>query len=295
MIIGRDPAKAASFLDHARTLGAGDRASFLRADLGLLSENRRVVAELRDRFPVIDALVFCARYYRSDRAETAEGIEETFAHFYLSRHLLGHGLAPALQRAERPVVVNVAGPGAGLDVVRWDDLQFQDGYHGGAALGQGGKLNDLLGVFSAERYGGAGLRYVLVHPGATRTGIAGQYDEPTRRHIEELQRTAKSVAEALVPIVAVIDDPPVRPLSAFVEGRELDVRTKDFDASAARRLHALTKDIRAGTSTALTRPRAKAKTYSHHSRTASVSTRTASASASTQAAEFPAVNSARLS
>jgi NAD(P)-dependent dehydrogenase (short-subunit alcohol dehydrogenase family) len=243
VIVGRDRDKGAAFLAHARESGVADRASFIRADLSLLAENRRVLAMVLDAFPVIDALVFCARHYRSDRAETVEGIEETFAHFYLSRHLLGHGLAPALIRSERPVVVNVAGPGAGLDLVRWDDLQFRSGYHGGAALGQGGKLNDLLGVSSAERYGGTGLRYVLIHPGATRTGLSGQYDEATLRHIEELQRSAKSVQEALVPIVLALDSPPPRPLSAFVEGSELDVRTKDFDPSAARRLHDLTDEF----------------------------------------------------
>ncbi|MET9592111.1 SDR family NAD(P)-dependent oxidoreductase [Streptomyces sp. NPDC006516] len=240
-VIGRDPAKAAAFLSHARTSEAEERAHFVRADLALITENRRLVDDLNRRFPVIDALVFCARFYRSDRAETSEGVEDVFAHFYLSRYLLGHGLAPALRRGRRPVVVNVAGPGAGLDLVNWDDLEFRQGYHGGAALGQGGKLNDLLGVASAERYADAGVSYVLIHPGATVTGLAGQYDAPTLRHIEEMQRTAKPVSEALRPIVAAIDSPPEQPLSAFVEGRELDVRTADFDAAAARRLHDLTE------------------------------------------------------
>ncbi|MER5754443.1 hypothetical protein [Streptomyces sp. NPDC002088] len=71
-------------------------------------------------------------------------------------------------------------------------LEFRESYGGGAALGQHGKLNGLLGVVSAERCGGAGLRYVLIHPGATRTSICGQYDEPTPRYVPELQRTAKS-------------------------------------------------------------------------------------------------------
>ncbi|MEU6844675.1 SDR family NAD(P)-dependent oxidoreductase [Streptomyces sp. NPDC046716] len=240
-VIGRSRDKGEAFLAHARRTGAADRAHFIRADLGLLTENRRVIDRLRDAFPVIDTLVFCARYYRADRAETAEGIEETFAHFYLSRYLFGHGLADSLGRSAHPVVVNVAGPGAGLDVIRWDDLEFRDGYHGGAALGQAGKLNDLLGVTSAERYAEAGLRYVLVHPGATVTSLAGQYDEATRRHIEEMQRTAKPITQALEPIAAVVDRAPGQPLSAFVEGRELDVRTADFDVTAARRLDEVTE------------------------------------------------------
>ncbi|MEU9445427.1 SDR family NAD(P)-dependent oxidoreductase [Streptomyces sp. NPDC048304] len=246
VIVGRSAEKGEAFVERARQLGTRGRPLFLRADLGLLADNRHLVARLLDAFPVIDTLVFCARHYRSRRAETAEGIEETFAHFYLSRHLLGHGLAPALLRAELPIVVNVAGPGAGLDLVHWDDLEFRNGYHGGAALGQGGKLNDLLGVSSAERYGPDGLRYVLIHPGVTRTSLRGEYDEPTLRHIEEMKRTAKSVDEALAPILAVLETPPPQPLSAFVEGRELDVRTADFDASAARRLHNLTEAFLAG-------------------------------------------------
>ncbi|MER5950491.1 SDR family NAD(P)-dependent oxidoreductase [Streptomyces sp. NPDC001904] len=248
VVIGRAPEKGEAFLAHAEETGAADRAHFIRADLALLTENRRVIDELRDAFPVIDTLVFCARYYRSDRAETAEGIEETFAHFYLSRYLFGHGLADSLRRSAHPVVVNVAGPGAGLDVIRWDDLEFRDGYHGGAALGQAGKLNDLLGVTSAERYADAGLRYVLVHPGATVTSIAGQYDAATLRHIEEMQRTAKTVAQALEPIAAVVDRPPRQPLSAFVEGAELDVRTADFDRAAALRLDEATEAFLKGAS-----------------------------------------------
>ncbi|MCX4706791.1 hypothetical protein [Streptomyces sp. NBC_01373] len=57
-----------------------------------------------------------------------------------------------------------------------------------------------------------------------------------------LQRTAKPVSEALVSIVAVLDGPPPRPLSAFVEEYELDVHAADFGPSAARRLHDLTEE-----------------------------------------------------
>ncbi|MGW1514105.1 SDR family NAD(P)-dependent oxidoreductase [Streptomyces sp. NPDC002394] len=241
VVIGRTPRKGEAFLERARSLGAADRARFIRADLGLLADNRRVLDEVRAVFPVVDVLVFCARFYRSDRAETAEGIEDVFAHFYLSRYLLGHGLAGQLGRSERPVVVNVAGPGAGLELIHWDDLEFRNAYHGGAALGQAGKLNDLLGVSSAARYADIGLRYVLVHPGPTVTGLVGQYDAETQRYIDAQQLTAKPVAEALGPIVAAIDAPPRQSLSAFVEGREIDVRGEGFDPEAARRLEKLTE------------------------------------------------------
>lgn len=241
--IGRNAGKGRAFLAAARAAGAAERAHFVTADLGLLGETSRAAAEIGAAFPAVDALVLCARHYRSHRTETAEGIEENLALFYLSRVLLGRALADALGRAPRPVVVNVAGPGAGLDLVRWDDLQFGGGYHGAAALGQGGKLNDLLGVDFAGEYGPAGIRYVLIHPGTTATGFAGEYDAATLSHIRSMQRTAKPVGAALPPITAVIDAPPQEPLSAFVEGRRIPVDGGGFDPAAARRLRRLTDPL----------------------------------------------------
>ncbi|MER6118655.1 SDR family NAD(P)-dependent oxidoreductase [Streptomyces sp. NPDC001743] len=246
VVVGRNAGKGRLFLDAARAAGAAGRAFFVTADLSLLAETSRAADEIRAAFPVVDALVFCARHYRSRRTETAEGYEENFALFYLSRHLLGQALAEPLARAQHPVVVNVAGPGAGLELVQWDDLQLSRHYHGGAALGQGGKLNDLLGVSYAQQYGPAGIRYVLIHPGVTATGFSGEYDAGTLPHIRSMREHAKPVEAALPPIVDAIDKPPAEALSAFVEGRRIPVDTRGFDPAAARRLRELTDLLLAG-------------------------------------------------
>ena len=82
--IGRDAAKGAALT----RLGA----HFIGADLSSVAENRRVVDLLTSRYEAIDALVLCARYFRSHRHETPEGFEACFALEYLSRFLLGHQL-----------------------------------------------------------------------------------------------------------------------------------------------------------------------------------------------------------
>ncbi|MYR46962.1 SDR family NAD(P)-dependent oxidoreductase, partial [Streptomyces sp. SID5910] len=117
-VIGRNPAKGRAFLAEAARHGAADRARFLTADLSLLARTSAVVDEITRETPSVDALVLCARHYQYRRTVTTEGYEENFALFYLSRYLLGHGLVESLRKAEQPVVVNVAGPGAGLGVVR---------------------------------------------------------------------------------------------------------------------------------------------------------------------------------
>jgi len=243
VVIGRNDVKGKAFLDSAEALGARERAVFIKADLSLLAENERIIKTLRSRFAAVDSLVLCARHYRSKRAVTADRLEENFALFYLSRYLLCHGLADALAAADQPVVVNVAGPGASLNAVHWDDLELRRGYHGGAALGQGGKLNDLLGVTFAERYGDRGIRYVLIHPGVTATSFSGSYDEDTLRQILAMQSFAKPVESALPPILAAIDTPPAQALSAFVEGRRIGVDDNSFDRGAAKRLDAVTERL----------------------------------------------------
>lgn len=103
-------------------------------------------------------------------------------------------------------------------------------------LGQGGKLNDLLGVSFAARHAGGATRFVLVHPGVTATGFAGSYDQAALAHIEHMKRHGRPVEDSAGPIVGLIDRPPTEPLSAFVAGERISVHTRGFDAAAASRL-----------------------------------------------------------
>jgi PPOX class probable F420-dependent enzyme len=240
VVIGRDPAKAGSFLDAAASRGATERAHFVPADLSLVGEARRVVEEIGRRFDTIDALVLCARHYRSTRLVTAEGLEHNLALFYLSRFVLSYGLLDLLDRAERPVILNIAGPGSGTGEIRWDDLGGERGYHGAHALAQGGQLNDLLGIEFARRRPASRVRYVLLHPGAVRTGHSGEYDAEAAAQVEAMRATAQPVERALVPILDVLANPPAEPLAAIAMGRTLELTGPEFDADAARRLYDVT-------------------------------------------------------
>jgi NAD(P)-dependent dehydrogenase (short-subunit alcohol dehydrogenase family) len=149
-----------------------------------------VIEQINATFPTVDALVLCARYCRSARWRTPEGLEGTFAPDYLSRFLLSHGLT------EPQVIVNVSGPGLPIDHIHWHDLMLERGYDGVAAQLRAGKANDLLGVAYAAQHAGSRTRYVLIHPGAVATSLAGEYDPATAAHVESLKRYGKPVEEA---------------------------------------------------------------------------------------------------
>ncbi|RCV51448.1 SDR family NAD(P)-dependent oxidoreductase [Marinitenerispora sediminis] len=239
-VVGTDPAKGAGLLREAA--GSAGSASFLPADLSLVSENRRVARELAAAHPVIDGLVLCARFYQAHRRVTPEGFEHNFALFYLSRWLLGYGLLGSLERAEAPVVLNVAGPGHATPI-DWDDLQTAREYDGGRAMSVTGRYNDLLGVAFARRHGAGPVRYVLFHPGRTSTALAGEYDAPTRLFVEQQKAAAKPATEVVPPILGILDAPPAEPLSAFAMHARIDVRDELFPIEAAARLAAATEEL----------------------------------------------------
>lgn len=242
-IVGRNRTKGAAFMQLAEASGSAARAFFIEADVSLLSENRRVIDEVRSKCAVLDALIFCARHFRSTRAETAEGFEETFAAFYLSRFLLGEGLATLLERAENPVILNVAGPGVPGGTVNWDDLNLSQNYHGGLALEQGGRLNDLLGVGFALSHKDSKIKYVLMMPGLVSTSFSGQYDAATSTQIDAMKKAGKPIPDAIVPLISAIETPPSEPLSALMEGKPINLTGPAFDRQSAVRLRELTQKL----------------------------------------------------
>ncbi|MEV6928707.1 SDR family NAD(P)-dependent oxidoreductase [Dactylosporangium sp. NPDC051485] len=227
---GDDVVVIGSNAEKGRALGPG--ITFVQADLSSTAEVGRVVATLRERLESIDALVLCANRQSPRRRETAEGLEHTFALYFLSRHLLAEGLRPLLEAAPAPVVVNVAGVGVTKGAIAWDDLQLREGYGMVRAQLQAGRLNDLLGA----GYRGK-ARYVLYHPGFTRSGDLSPLPAPLRLTLRLLARVAaRPVAASAAPIVELVDHPPAARLTALDRGRVLDPSLPTLDPAAAERL-----------------------------------------------------------
>ncbi|WP_405616267.1 SDR family NAD(P)-dependent oxidoreductase [Streptomyces sp. NBC_01511] len=242
IVVGRSAEKGEAWLDAARRHDAAGRAHFVRADLGLVAETRAAIDKIRSICTKIDALVLCARHFRTTRLVTSEGLENTFAHFYLSRFLLSHELADLLEAADTPVILNVAGPGGGGEI-HWEDLQLAREYEGQRALAQGGRLNDLLGVGFADSRPETTVRYVLLNPGTVSTSFSGQYTPDVMAQIEAMRRSARSVEEAAAPILTLLDDPPAASLSAVVRGEPLSPHGPAFAIEEARRLREHTERL----------------------------------------------------
>ncbi|MDG4801968.1 SDR family NAD(P)-dependent oxidoreductase [Micromonospora sp. WMMD980] len=234
LVLGRNHARGAAL--------ASDSIDFLPVDLSSVGETRQVVERILAEHPVVDALTLFANAVAPRRIVTAEGLEQTFALYYLSRYVLGLGLRPALDRAAAPVVVNVAGVGVTRGGVRWADPQLESGYSAVTAQLQAGRANDLLGVGFARR-SGSRARYVLYHPGFTRSGDRSPLPFAVRGLLAAASLVARPVTAAVSPIHGFVDAPPDAPLTAVDRGRRLPLSFPTLDPRDADRLADLTERL----------------------------------------------------
>ncbi|GAB7047031.1 SDR family NAD(P)-dependent oxidoreductase [Catenuloplanes indicus] len=215
-------------------------ADTIRADLSEPTAVRGLAAALPS---TVDVLVMSAFRYSPVRAETADGLEYTFALYVLSRFLLVEALLPALERAERPVVVSLCGTGSGRRP-KWDDLQSRRGrYRALAATLRGAYANDLLGTAFPLEHPDARTRYVLYNPLMVDTGLSRGFRGPMRVLIDIASRFATPVPRALPPIIRLIDEPPDAPVSTFRAGRPVRVPAGAGDPASARRLTAVLRAL----------------------------------------------------
>ncbi|MEV7008414.1 oxidoreductase [Streptosporangium sp. NPDC051022] len=192
VIIGRDAAKAAML----------PRAHFTPANLSLVSENRRDLREINARHPSVDALALCARYFRSSRFVTAEGVEGVFGLEYHSRFLLSHGL-------DRPrVIVNVSGPAPGIPTgrIHWDDLMLERRYDGVAARMQAGRANNLLAVAFAARHSAGPNPLRADQPRPRLNQLCRRLRSSHCRPRHRAPDARRPVGEGIRPIIARLDD-----------------------------------------------------------------------------------------
>ncbi|MGW0802846.1 SDR family NAD(P)-dependent oxidoreductase [Nonomuraea sp. NPDC002799] len=242
-IIGSDPAKGRRFLDEAATLGAGDRAAYIQADLTSVTANRRVIEEVKARHSALDGLILTAMRHFGRRVETPDGFEGTFALYYVSRFLLSYGLTELLEKGERPIIVNVCGVSATKGAIHWDDLSLEHGFGSVKAMLQGGRATDLLGVAYAANHPDGRTQYLLHHPGFTDSG-ADTLGQPAKTIVKLLAKVAaKPVEKSIQPIIELMDDPPAGRLLAYDRRTPVAPALPTLDPDNARRLYERTRHL----------------------------------------------------
>lgn len=169
----RDPVKAGQAADRIKAGAGTASARVVRLDLADLASVREAADEIRAACPRVDLLINNAAVMRPPHQRTADGFELTFGtnhlgHFALTGLILDRLLATPGSR-----VVTVSSVGHRDGVMRFDDLQFERGYHADDAYAQSKLANLLFSYELAARLQQASQQTAALaaHPGVARTEL----------------------------------------------------------------------------------------------------------------------------
>ncbi len=162
----------------AQRLGGATQVQLAVFDLADLSSVRRGATELLELAPRLDVLVNNAGLVLTQRAETVDGFEATFATNHLGPFLLTNLLLERMRASAPSRIVNVASTAhsTARSGIAFDDLQSGRHYRPMRVYGQSKLANMLFTLELARRLEGSGVTANSLHPGTVRTGYGGDGD-----------------------------------------------------------------------------------------------------------------------
>ena len=178
IIVGRDVDKGVQAEQEIRASTNNADVEFVRVDLSLVREARRLGDEIVNRWSELHYLVHSAGVVRGRYIVTGEGFESNFATNYLSRFALTVRLLPALQGAGRPGksarILLVAHPGFD-GTIHYEDVNLKTNFSMIRAFRQFHYANDLFAAQFARRLTNPSdppsVTISCLHPGPTKTNI----------------------------------------------------------------------------------------------------------------------------
>jgi NAD(P)-dependent dehydrogenase (short-subunit alcohol dehydrogenase family) len=159
-------------------LGGDAQVQLVVFDLADLSSVRRGAEEILGQAPRLDVLVNNAGVVLTERHETVDGFEATFATNHLGPFLLTNLLLDRIRASAPARIVNVASTAhnAARKGVPFDDLQSKKRYRGMRVYGESKLANILFTSELARRLAGSGVTANSLHPGTVRTGYGADGD-----------------------------------------------------------------------------------------------------------------------
>lgn len=178
LITARDRAKGERAVEEIQQRSGSDQVELVVFDLASLASVRAGAEEILRRCPVLHVLVNNAGLVLSQRSETVDGYETTFAVNHLGPFLLTTLVCKRLEECAPARIVNVASTAhtQARNGMPFDDLQSRTNYAGMRVYGESKLANILFTVELAKRLAGTGVTVNCLHPGTVATGYGRDGD-----------------------------------------------------------------------------------------------------------------------
>jgi NAD(P)-dependent dehydrogenase (short-subunit alcohol dehydrogenase family) len=208
------------------------------ADLSSLAEVRRVAAELREQYPVIDVLINNAGLIPGQLELTAEGFEVAWATNHLAPFLFTNLLMEPLLASEQGRIINVTSDAHRLGQIDFSKAGKPDHYSAITAYADSKLANVFFTYELARRTEFTNLTVNCLHPGVVATSF-GANSNFFIRHFFRLSRFfMKSPKQGAQTSVYLATSPFLKLISGkyFKNSKQAKSSADSYNAHVARRL-----------------------------------------------------------
>ena len=174
LVVGSDQGKGAAAEQTLNTAAVGSgQATFVRADLASLQDVRALATTITQRIDHLDVLINNAGIITTERVQTVDGFERTFAVNYLAPFALTNALLPLLRASAPSRVLSLTAAVEPIGRLPFKDLQREHHFGGLRAYSQSKKALAMytLELARRERDSGSGVSANVIDPFLVKTGL----------------------------------------------------------------------------------------------------------------------------
>jgi NAD(P)-dependent dehydrogenase (short-subunit alcohol dehydrogenase family) len=238
IVVGRDPQKGAAVVEELRAASGNAQVELAVADLSSQAAVRALAAEVKRRTARLDVLINNAGGLFTERRETVDGIEWTFALNHLAYYLLARELEDLLRASAPARIVNVSSGAHTAGKIHWDDPGLARGYRAFKAYCQSKLANLLFTRELARRLDGSGVAVNAIHPGPVASKFGHNNGVLFRLAVRIAQTVMISAAQGADTLVWAATAPELAGVTGkyFYKRRETAPSPRATDDESARRL-----------------------------------------------------------
>lgn len=169
--VGRNPRKNENSIRKIIEETGNTNVEYLLADLSSQKDIRAVAQQFRNRYDRLDVLVNNAGATFTERLQSKDDIEMTFALNHLGYFLLTNLLYDLLENSAPARIINVSSSLHRLGHMDFQDVAFENGYSGGKAYRRSKLANIAFTYELARRVSNQSVTVNAMNPGLVATNV----------------------------------------------------------------------------------------------------------------------------
>src|SRR5579872_631153 len=245
VLVSRSRAKGEATQAEIQQATGNSQVELLVADLSLLEDVHRLVAEFQQTHPYLHLLVNNAGGAYPRRTLTSEGFEATLAVNYLAPFLLTELLLDTLKASAPARIVNVSSSQHANASIEFDNLQGEKKYTNLGNYGQA-KLALLLWTYElTRRLEGTGVTVNALHPGVVASNFAAGMSGPAALAVKLLKPFLLTSEQGAQTTLYLATSPQVEGVTGkyFVKSHEKPSSSRSYDQAVGARLWEVTEQL----------------------------------------------------